>query len=87
MINNLVGLSLELVFEDNWLGGGEYTVNGGGAPGASATFLRNKFDRGAQPGAGPDDSHTLVFDAQLTQTSIGNVYEDNGHPVLVRTNG
>jgi len=87
MINNLVGASLDLVFEDNWLGGGEYCVNGGGAPGASATFLRNKFDRGAQPGSGPDDTHTLVFDPALIQTSIGNVYEDNGHPVHVRTNG
>lgn len=85
MINNNIGRTRGLVLEDNWLGGGVYCVNGGGAPGASATFTRNKFDRGSLQGQKPDESYTLVLDSALTHTATGNVYEDNQHPVKVRT--
>ena len=86
MINTLVGASSGMVIEDNWFGGGTYTVNGGGAVGGSGTFLRNKFDRGSDQSSTPDTSYTLVFDSTFAQTSTSNVYEDNGHPVKVRTN-
>jgi len=74
-----------LVIEDNWLGGGVYCVNGGGANGGGGRFPRNKFDRGSAQTSNPDTSYTLVFDSTFAQTSTGNVYEDNGHPVTVRT--
>jgi hypothetical protein len=84
--NAQLGVTSGLVIEDNWFGGGAYAVNGGGAVGGSGTFLRNKFDRGSNQTSNPDTSYTLVFDSTFTQTSTGNVYEDNGHPVKVRTN-
>ncbi|MBK7860643.1 MAG: hypothetical protein IPJ65_18990 [Archangiaceae bacterium] len=87
MINTGIGPSSGLDIEDNWLGGGAYCVNGGGAIGGGGRFLRNRFDRGmATPKGQPDAAFTLVFDATFTQTSTGNVFEDNGHPVQVRTN-
>lgn len=86
MINTIIGPSSGMKIEDNWLGGGVYTVNGGGASGGGGTFLRNKFDRGSAQTSNPDTSYTLVFDSTFAHTSSGNVYEDNGHPVLVRSN-
>lgn len=86
MINTIVGASSNMKIEDNWFGGGQYCVNGGGAVGGSGTFLRNKFDRGMAQTSNPDTSYTLVFDASYAHTTAGNVYEDNGHPVLVRSN-
>ncbi|RKH63841.1 hypothetical protein [Corallococcus llansteffanensis] len=85
MINTIVGPSSNLKIEDNWFGGGVYCINGGGAAGGGGTFLRNRFDRGSAQTSNPDTSYTLVFDSTFAQTSTGNVYEDNGHPVLVRT--
>ncbi|RYZ41632.1 MAG: hypothetical protein EOO71_11295 [Myxococcaceae bacterium] len=85
MINTNIGPTVGMVVEDNWLGGGVYCVNGGGANGGGGRFLRNRFDRGSASPANPDESYTLVFDNTFIQTSTGNVYEDNGHAVKVRT--
>ena len=81
--NRTLGHSIDLDIRDNWFGGGVYCINGGGATGGGGTFLRNKFDRGS---AGNGDStYTLVFDSLFSQTSTGNVYEDTGAAVRVRT--
>ncbi|MCY1040806.1 hypothetical protein OV208_05675 [Corallococcus sp. bb12-1] len=85
MINTIVGPSSNLKIEDNWFGGGVYCINASGATGGGGTFLRNRFDRGSVSPANPDESYTLVFDSTFIQTSTGNVYEDNGHAVKVRT--
>lgn len=85
--NGTLGHSAELDIRDNWFGGGVYCINAGGAAGGSGSFLRNRFDRGsAAPAGKPDESYTLAFDARFALTHAGNVYEDNGTPVKVRTN-
>ena len=58
MVNNNVGDSNDIVITDNWMYGGNYTLNAGGVAQSGAlnfgTVLRNKFsrDQGAQSSGG-----------------------------------
>lgn len=88
-----------LVFEDNWLYGGNFSVNGGGNsnPGGGVilgSIKRNKFDRTqGNQGSGGNTTQTINFqlggwsastvDIPLTGPDA-NVYMDDGSPVTVR---
>jgi hypothetical protein len=82
---------------DNWLYGGNYSVNGGGNAYVAGyhlgSFLRNKFDRTqGDQSSGGDNTQTLNFgfnnwNGHVTAgagTADANTYLDNGHEVNVR---
>jgi hypothetical protein len=99
MIGDEVDNTTELLVTDNWMRGGNFTVNGGGNPNPGGgvslgSFLRNRFsrDQGNQ-GSGGDTTQTLNFQGGswagfVTAPTSGadmNYYEDNGHAITVRT--
>ncbi|MFC7531497.1 hypothetical protein [Actinoplanes sp. GCM10030250] len=83
-------------FTDNWLFGGNQSVNGAGNAYETGlhlgSFLRNRFDRTqGDQGSGGDNTWTLSFGAAWSghvTTGAGtpnqNTYLDNGNPVRVR---
>jgi len=96
MISSADVPSYGFTFTDNWLYGGNQSVNGAGNPYDSGLdlgdFLRNRFDRtqGAQGGGG-DNTWTLSLGADWSGhvdvgagTANQNTYLDNGHPIRVR---
>jgi len=88
-----VGLISGATVEKNWLDGGSFTVNiANDAPdrilGSLGSVSYNKFGRNTRiQGSTPDASFTISMPSTVTGIFDGNVYEDNGHPVLVRHNG
>lgn len=90
MIGDEVGPSGNLLFDRNWIIGGEYAVNGGGAlnPGGAytMTFTGNRFDRSQ----GNQSKGQINFEQGEHSwtgriTATGNVYLDNGATVPVWT--
>lgn len=88
MLNSVQGLQCT----DNWLEGGDYCVNGGGAAsGSSGDFARNRFDRSMSPhGLSSTTPFTLVLkdsgNAWTTHdgTSDQNTFQDTGSAITVR---
>jgi len=88
----------ELVIEDNWFYGGNFSINGGGNLKGTvntrmyASVKRNKFsrDQGSQ-GSGGNNTQTINFQAgwgaaffDIGTGADANVYMDNNAPVTVR---
>ncbi|MBI5382697.1 MAG: RICIN domain-containing protein [Opitutae bacterium] len=93
MIQPIVGNITELHVVNNWLGGGAVTVNFSNVTarnlGNVGDVSNNKFGRNQTyqgDAALPDDSGTITMPSNATVTTVGNVYEDDGHPVVVRRN-
>jgi hypothetical protein len=96
MIKPDVGQISDIHILHNWLAGGQFTVNIANDTDTDHTVMlgnigeisNNKFGRnqGVQ-GPGGDSTYTISMPSNVTCTTVGNVYEDNGDPILVRHNG
>lgn len=95
MIKPLVGLITNMHILNNWLGGGSVTVNFANNAarnlylGTVGEVSYNEFGRNQiyQGDASlPDDSGTITMPSNCVCTTTGNVYEDNGNPIVVRRN-
>lgn len=96
MIGANVGPSYNLDVTDNWLYGGNYSVNGGGNPPGDGRnlgrFLRNRFDRTqGDQSTGGDNTHTITLGAawgSLVNSGAGtadaNRYINDGHEINFR---
>jgi hypothetical protein len=67
------------IVEDNWLNGGNYTVNTG-LPGSNIVYRRNRFGREFNWGLG----RTHGDQRFSRQNWIDNVWDDSGLPALPR---
>jgi hypothetical protein len=93
-VDYITGLNIN----DNWMDGGGYSVNIASRTSAPAraigtlgTMQRNKFGRLQRitSGGGPDTGYTIVMTKTGSLdtgdgTANQNIYEDNGHAILVR---
>lgn len=69
-------------WDRNWMRGGAYTFNAGGASASSTLIVTdNRFER---PGTiSPGNTKALVIASAATRTATGNTYIDNGGTVPV----
>jgi hypothetical protein len=84
MITPNVGAITAISMTKNWCRGGEIQVNGGSdanAGKALGTWTSNRFGRSSYFAG-----HTIDFQSGATFTATGNVYDDDGTAVTVRTN-
>jgi hypothetical protein len=96
MIKPDVGQIANINISNNWLGGGAFTININNDLDANHTVMLgnigrinyNKFGRNQRiQGPGGDMTYTISMPSNVVCETIGNVYEDNGHPIYVRHNG
>jgi hypothetical protein len=81
--------------ERNWLSGGQFGViisNRTTTPARSITDVGsisyNRFGRDQrQQYSGGDTTGTIIMQASIGGTFVGNVYDDTGAPIIVRHNG
>ncbi len=85
MLTPNIGNITNLKIRDNWMDGGEISINGGGldrAKGNTGAITGNRFGRNQYY-----SGHCIDLDSSATGiTTSGNVYEDNGSAVTVRRN-
>lgn len=92
MIKPDVGLLGGAVIEQNWIGGGAYSINIAHDGTARVitdlgSISNNRFNRDQRvQGPGGDATWTIAMPADVAGTFTGNVYDDNGHAITVRKN-
>lgn len=93
MLKPDVGQITGLVWEKNWIDGGRVSINIANDPpdrtlGNIGAIRDNRFGRTqGQPSSDPDRTFTILMPSNVSGVFTGNVYDDDGGPVYVRTNG
>jgi hypothetical protein len=86
--NNNVGSTTDMTVQYSWFDGGGASLNAALDNTNIGDISYNKFGRNqALQSSGGDMTYTINLAATTTCTTVGNVYEDNGHAVYVRHNG
>lgn len=92
MIKPDVGLITGLDISGNWFSGGERGINFANDTtrmlGDVGAVNGNRFGRDQKlQGSSGDTTYTVTMPANVVCATVGNVYADNGRPILVRHNG
>jgi nitrous oxidase accessory protein NosD len=86
--NANVGTITDCWVTNNWFDGGGITVNVATPSTDIGRINNNQFGRNSYyQGSDGDTTYTVSMPSTTTCETIDNVYEDNGHAILVRHNG